>query len=259
MVETHLDKAHAAMAAAPEDERARMACYAQLAGSDLVLMLRAEPTDDILDPEIFEVGGARVALVFDSDDRLAEFADRIVPYVGLSGRVLVNMMAGQDIGLGVNLGQDQGFVMPSEAVEWLAITLENTPEETEARPAEFHPPGGLPEALITALDQRLAAAAGLARKAYLAGVTYDDGRRSHVLGITGCLSGAEGALAQAINEALIFSGIEAGALDVLFVADSDEAAAALARVGLRFDLPKPDVPSQPKPPGSDPSAPPILR
>ncbi|MFD1344812.1 SseB family protein, partial [Litorisediminicola beolgyonensis] len=74
--------------------------------------------------------------------------------------------------------------------------------------------------------------------------------------------GAEAALARAVNEALVFSGVEAGALDVTFVADSDPLAARLARVGLRFDLPIPEEPQEraaPSAPGSDPSKPPKLR
>ena len=53
------------------------------------------------------------------------------------------------------------------------------------------------------------------------------------------LSDAQGAIAQAVNEALTFSGLEAAALDVAFFASSDPIAAKLAKTGLRFDLPQP--------------------
>ena len=74
-------------------------------------------------------------------------------------------------------------------------------------------------------------------------------------------TGAETALARAVNEALVFSGIEAGMLDVVFLPDSDPSAAQLARVGLRFDLPEPPKPERTEriAPGSDPDSPPILR
>ena len=63
-------------------------------------------------------------------------------------------------------------------------------------------------------------------------------------------------------EALTFSGIEAGALDVAFFRAAEPMAARLAQHGLRFDLPQPAEAVQEvmrMAPGSDPSKPPILR
>ncbi|MCB1334998.1 MAG: SseB family protein [Roseivivax sp.] len=259
---TELDKAHAAMEAAPEDAAARLRFYDRLSGSELFLMLEREPLDDAIEPELFDLGDARFVLVFDTEARLAEFAGRIVPYAALSGRALVQMMAGQAIGLGLNLEvAPSSILIPAEAVDWLAETVSHRPAEAQARVSAFHAPGSLPEGLLGALDARLASAAGLARKAYLAEAAYDSGARNHVIGITGAAPGAEAALAQAINEALVFSGIEAGTLDVLFLSDSDPAAAQLARVALRFDLPEPPSaePLERPAPGSDPDKPPILR
>ena len=49
-------------------------------------------------------------------------------------------------------------------------------------------------------------------------------------------------------------------LDVVFLAAGSPAAAAMARVGLRFDLPEPQVQDlAPAAPGMDPSRPPKLR
>jgi hypothetical protein len=62
-----------------------------------------------------------------------------------------------------------------------------------------------------------------------------------------------------MNEALVFSGIEAGELDVAFLRASDPAAAVMARVALRFDLPSPAEPAAPVAPGMDPARPPKLR
>ncbi|WP_209016141.1 hypothetical protein, partial [Roseibium sp. RKSG952] len=70
----------------------------------------------------------------------------------------------------------------------------------------------------------------------------------------------EAALAKAVSEALTFSGIEAGALDVGFFNTDEPTAAALANVGLRFELPQPEVRQVSRPiPGSDPEKPPILK
>ena len=69
---------------------------------------------------------------------------------------------------------------------------------------------------------------------------------------------AEVAIANAISETLIFSGIEAGSLDVMFLNSENPICAKLAKFGLRFDLPKLIKKGQPAAPGSDPKNPPIL-
>ena len=97
--------------------------------------------------------------------------------------------------------------------------------------------------------------------AYLVASVDSEGKRSHLLAFVGAASGAEAALARAASEALTFSGIEAGAMDVGFFDAKDPVAARLARVGLRFDLPQPAPASVPdtSAPGSDPDRPPRLR
>lgn len=259
---TPIDAAHAAMEAAPDDDALRLRFYERLADAELVLMLASEADGDALEPELFDLGDARFVLAFDLEDRLTKFASRAVPYAALSGRALARMAAAQGIGLALNLEvAPSSILLPPEALSWLVSTLDHAPAQAEAKPKELQAPKGLPEVLLSALDTKLGTAVGLARKAYLAAVTYDDGRRGHLLGLTGTPPGAEPAVAGAVNEALIFSGLEAGMLDVTFLEDNDPLAAELARVALRFDLPEP-----PKTgthtlaaPGSDPTAPPKLR
>jgi len=152
------------------------------------------------------------------------------------------------------------ILLPGEAVDWLARHLDETPEEAEAQPETVEAPHGLPEMVLTALDTRLAAAGDLADLAYLAGVSYADGRRGHLLAFIGAVPGAEPALARSVQEALVFSGVEAGSLDVAFFRATDALAASFARVGLRFDLPKSEAPQAPgSRPGMDPDRPPKLR
>jgi hypothetical protein len=259
---TVLDQAHAQMQAAPEDEAARLRFYERLADGELFLMLSKEAEGEHISPALFETPEGRFVLVFDREDRLAEFAGEAVPYAALAGRGLVEMLAGQDIGLGINLEvAPSSMLLPAEAINWLQDTLQNRPDQVEAQIEELLPPAGLPESLLTALDAKLATAVGLARSAYLVALRYQGGGQGHLLGFVAAEPEAEGALAKAVNEALTFSGIEAGALDVGFFTASDPMAAALARVGLRFDLPQMDEPKlyQPKIPGGDPDAPPILK
>ncbi|MFC7703387.1 SseB family protein [Plastorhodobacter daqingensis] len=259
---TPLDTAHAAMTAAPEDDAARLRFYERLADGEMFLLLESEPEGETLVPQVFPLEEGSYVLIFDQDERLAEFVGATAPYAALPGRVIASLLAGQGVGLGVNLGvAPSSMLIPSDAVDWLARTLGHAPTELEARPEEFLAPKGLPEALLTALDGKLARAGGLASTAYLAGVRYEGGRRGHMLAFIDTAEGAEGPLARAAAEALTFSGIDAGEMDVAFFRAQDPLAAVLARVGLRFDLPQPEQPSQvaPQPPGMDPSKPPKLR
>lgn len=258
---TPIDLAHAAMEAAPNDDAQRLRFFERLADGELFLLLDAEPIGDgPIEPRVFPVEDQNYVLVFDREQRLAEFAGS-APYAALSGRVLAQMLAGQGIGLGLNLTvAPSELLLPPEAMDWLKDTLAHAPTEAEAKPEEITPPHGLPEQLITALDAKLAIAGGLARVAYLAGVTYEGGAKSHLLAYVDHMPGSEGALAQLVAESLTFSGIEAGALDVAFFAPSDPMCAKLARHGLRFDLPVPESQSTgPSAPGMDPNKPPILR
>ena len=257
---TELDQAHAAMEAAPEDDVARLGFYERLADSEVFLLLGEDAANDQVTPELFEIEDQRFALIFDREERLSQFVGRVAPYAGLPGRALAQMLAGQGIGLALNLEvASSAMLIPAEAVDWLVQTLDNAPAETEARLVEIAPPGNLPEAVLTGLDRKLAKAGGLARCAYLAAATYDTGAKGHVLAFVDAQDGAERALAGAASEALTFSGIDAGVMDVVFVRAGDPLTARLDNVGLRFDLPEPEAPQQPGAPGMDPDHPPKLR
>lgn len=257
---TPLDTAHAAMQAAPQDDPARLRFFERLADCELFLLLAEEAVDENLKPEVFDLSDNSFVLVFDREERLSEFVGKTAPYAALSGRVVASMLTGQGVGLGLNLDvAPSSILIPPEALGWLSDTLAHAPDEVEEKASEFTAPRGLPEALITALDTKLTTAQGLAKFAYLVGVVYESGAQGHFLGFVDALPGAESALAKAAGEALTFSGIEAGAMDVGFFAAADPTAAKLAKSGLRFDIPEPAVTAARPAPGSDPDKPPILR
>lgn len=259
---TPLDTAHAAMQTAPDDDAARLRFYERLADGELFMALDGEPREDRIKPVIFEVEGGNFALVFDSEDRLTEFTERPSPFVAMSGRAIVGMLVGRDIGLAVNPAvAPSAMLLPPEALSWLHDTLGAGPQEGQGTPTDVHPPKGVPETLIASLDAKLATMAGMARVAYLADCVYKEGPRNHVIAFVDAQEAAKPAMARAISEALTFSGLEAASLDVLFLKASDAICASLARVGLRFDLPAVDTP-QARPataPGMDPEKPPKLR
>ena len=262
MSETTLDRAHAAMTAQPGDDALRLRFLETLSDADLFVLLEAEIEDDHVRPVSVTIDGAEYVLAFDTEERLSAFAGRPAPYAGLPGRALVQMMTGQGAGLALNLRvAPSTWVLPADGVDWLSRTLGHAPEETEARLVGISRPTGLPEAVLDALDRKLSRTAGLARVAWLAAADYADGGRGHVLGFVGADARSHAALAHAAGEALTFSGIEAGVIDVIFVEEGDEMARRLERVGLRFDLPVIEraTPEVPMAPGSDPDKPPKLR
>jgi hypothetical protein len=263
---TPLDAAHAAMQADLDDDAARLGFYERLADGELFLMLTEEARGETLNPEIVELEAEvgepdRYALVFDREERLAAFAEGPAPYAALPGRVIAAMMAGSGIGLGVNLGTaPSSILIPAGAVDWLAETLGPAPEETEGQVQSLEAPRGLPDRVITGLSAKLGSAAGLCDHALLARARYDDDSTGLVLAFIDAVDGSEAALARSAQEAMTFSGAEER-LDVAFFTATDPVAERFAKVGLRFDMPKPEPVETPKPkaPGSDPSKPPILK
>ncbi|MGB3179536.1 MAG: SseB family protein [Albidovulum sp.] len=265
MSETLLDRAFRAMAEAEDgDDAPRLRFYERLADAELFLLLTGEPSGQTIAPQIFDLEEGRFALGFDTEDRLSAFAAGAVPYAALPGRVVARELASAGIGLGFNLGVDaSAYLMPAEVLTWLSETLDHRPEAGEARVAEFRRPTQLPQALIIALDAKLAGLAGLARRAHLAATLGVDGGLGHLLAFEDARPGAEEPLAKAISEALTFSGVEAGVLDVAFFASSGPELALMTPVALSFDLPVPEPVRvetlTPPAPGMDPDHPPKLR
>ncbi|MEM8729979.1 MAG: SseB family protein [Pseudomonadota bacterium] len=267
---TPLDAAHQAMEAAPHDDAARLRFFERLADAELFVLLESEAEGDRIRPRTFSVEDGSFVLVFDRETRLSQFADGPAPYAALSGRGLVALLSGQGLGLALNPDvAPSAILLPAGAVDWLGATLGHGPQTLDRQISDLLPPDGVPETLLAGLDAKLATTGGLAQSAYLVGVRYAGGGQGHLLAFIDAIAQAEPSLAGAVNEALTFSGIEAGVLDVAFFAASDPMAARLARTGLRFDLPQNMVqhPAQPDAqaeilqvaPGSDPDKPPILR
>lgn len=236
-----LDQAYAAMQAG--DEVAGLRFYRLLADATLFLLLEREAEGSRVDPRVFDLPDGPVLLAYSSEERLAGLGGGPFAYAALPGRLIAQQMLGQGLSLGLNFGTGAASetMLPPEALRWLCEMLEAAPVEIEAKPAQFFAPAGLPAALSDALTFTLGGAAGLAQAALLAGVRYSDGRLGHVLAVIDAVEGAEDALARALGEALVFSGLEASELDVTFLASSEAVVAELARVAVVFDVPAPVV------------------
>lgn len=258
--DTLLDRAQARMGQSDAD---RLQFFAALADAELHLLLTEEPKGEDLSPRLFPVEGGQVVLAFDSQERLAEFAKEVAPYVALPGRILAQVLAEQGLGLGLNLDvAPSSMILPADAMVWLTEMLDaQGPDAGEAQLSAVRGPGKVPEILLEALGARLTSSAGLAAYAVLAEADFAAGGTGHVLAIVGAQARAEPALAQAVSEAVTFSGIDAGHLDVAFVSETHPLTARIGKVGMRFDIPQPEKPQslQPVAPGSNPDKPPRLR
>lgn len=295
---TPLDIAHAAMQANETDPRARLKFYQRLAESELFLLLEKEAGADGVSPELFPLEGVPYALVFDREERLADFARRTVAHLALSGRAAIGLLAGEGIGLGVNPGvAASSILIAPDAVDWLASALAGAVHEARERPLEIAPAFDLPEPLLAALAEKLALAGGLARAAWVANVTYANGTRATLLAIVDARPGAEGAIRQAVSEAVVFAAPDspdspdsagsaggtdgaggagnadsaggtgaAGSLDLAFFCGEDGIVRHIERAGIRIALADParNAPEnreaqQPAGPGMDPARPPRIR
>lgn len=259
---TPLDAAHAAMERDEADEASRLRFFDCLADGEFFLLLEEEPQGADLKPRIFPLESGPVVLIFDLEERMADFSGGVAPYAALPGRVIAQVLAGQGIGLGVNLGvAPSQMILPPEALDWLSGVLDGAPESAEDLPEAFEVPRALPPGLISALEAKLARVAGLAAFALLMAVRYRGNRKGHMLAIVGAAAGDEAALAHAVREALVFSGLEAGVLDVTFLTGQEDVLMRMLAVARRFDIPVPVERERAAPlaPGSDPTRPPKLR
>ncbi len=262
MTDTPIDAAHRAMEAAPDDPVARLRFHERVMDAELFLLLETEPDDTRLNPQVFDLEEGRFVLAFDRDDRLADFLDAPAPYAALPGRRLAALLAGQGLGIGLNLGSaPSATLLPAEAVAWMAGMGEGGPETSDDIPRRLAPPDDAPAALVVALGPKLAAMSTRVASAHLVAATYGDGRAGLLLALAGVPPEARPAVAAAISEAVRFSGVEEGGLDVTFLDDGSPALARVRAAGLALDLPRTPrpAPDRPKAPGTDPDRPPILR
>ena len=264
---TPYDRAHAAMEAEPDNEALRLAVYDRLADAELFMLLEEEPEGDDITPQVFETEEGDFVLAFDLEERLSAFVGGPAPYAALPGRVIAQTLAGEGVGLGINLGvAESAMLLPPEALDWLTHALTHAPTATQATPVSFEAPC-LPPAvlglLLPAFEAKFAQLAGLASHALLGGVIYDDGRQGHVLAFVGAPVPAQPGIAKAMAEALAFSGLEAGEIDVTFLAEGEPATEVLMQKALVLALPEavePEVREERiTAPGMDPDKPPILR
>ncbi|MEL7117027.1 MAG: SseB family protein [Pseudomonadota bacterium] len=137
----------------------RMRFFNAFTSAELFLLLDGAPEDDVIEPSVLETDEGRFVLVFDREERLAEFVGRIADRIALEGRDLVTMLAGQGIGLAFNpdVAPSSSIITP-EDLDWLHATLAAAPQTGSAVPTGIRAPdaprGGGSEGLRHACARR---------------------------------------------------------------------------------------------------------
>ena len=236
---TPLDRAHELMEGKPDNTQLRLRFFERLADCELFILLTEEAKNETLSPELLSCEEAQFALVFDSEERLSEFSGQVSPFAAISGRLIANMLTGQNIGIALNLDvAPSSFLLPAEGVEWLDNLIRQQPDELQAKPVAFFPPSDLSADLLQALDQKLKTITGLAKEAWLSRVEYDDGSKGLFLAVIDAHPGSESALAKAAHEAVTFSAEENIQIDVAFLSNTDKSLKTISRQGFRIELPE---------------------
>ncbi len=261
MDHTPVDLTYLAHEAEPDNERLHHRFLERVMDAELYILTETESDGGTVRPRIMDLADGRFVLAFDRDGRLAEFLDEPAPYIALAGRRLVEMLAGQDIGVALNLGvAPSSTLLPAGAIDWLAENLVAPPDLEDAKPDTISTPGRLSQDLLDALDTKLAAMAHLIGEAHLVESGFANADSRLMLGLVAVPEPARTDVAAAMAEAVRFSSSEAD-LDVTFLEKDSPALGHIQDVSIRFDLPEPSKPEKLKPlaPGMNPDKPPVLR
>ena len=258
---------------ADASDAARLVYYAALAAQEICVALETSggpAAGDSFAPRTLALGGGPVVLAFDDEAYLAAFAPEGAEFVMLAGRDLMQAMAGQGLGLGMNLASPQrAYLLDAAGVDWLAA-LVSMPAPRPRNASQIAqqvlaPPDGVPGMLAALLVMRLALWPGAIQAAVLLRADAQV-----VLVVIGVAPATQPALAHNLAEAARFAGFspqgsaEGTAPDFaqVFVDADDPLAAKACAIGRALPV-APAAPSASHHPGAapglDPDRPPNLR
>jgi hypothetical protein len=209
-------------------------------------------------PELMQIDGEIISLAFDCEEKLIDFAGEKTFFISMSGRRLIAQNDSTGIALNLN-NMGGGYILTNDVIEWLMKNTQSQKEIVQRNTNEITSPSIVTERFIELLDEALAASFGLADYAVLVKDLTKPGSKNLLLIFVGSVKLYHDALAQQASEAFSLSGIQDIILDITFCKSEDELVKKALIVGLRFDLPQIEKPSEPKAPGMDPTKPPLLR
>jgi len=263
--ETRLDAVFVSAMAAKE-EAAMAAFYDALAATTLFMPIEGDPEADDAAPMALELEGGPTLLVFDTEERLAEFIDKPMGYAAAPGRTVIEMAARAGAQIGVNLGPSpSATLLPVDVVAWIAEALTTPVEIQDLSRVMLSPPRAPDAALLQALAERLAEYADLAAEGWLVSVETGEGPAGLALILLPQpgVSNDGGALAEALSEgiarAVQFATPGEAPPALALVEEGEKPLAVARRVGIGLHGVAEEAPAEPQAPGSDPAKPPKLR
>ncbi len=256
---TALQTAFDRYAVAPDHASRRVAFLGAFLRAEVHLALDGEGGDDSITPLLRDVEAQSSVVVFDSLENLAAFAAGQADQVTLSGRVLVEMLAGQSLGCVINpTGSVWSYFLDAPTIDWMAEHLAFQPEQAAPDLDALEPASLADLNVVEALDATLPACRDRADHAILAQMQNGDAPQL-ILFFIDAVADAEGALSQIVQDMVTFSGVEMPATSVAFAQSGTVLHDRLSRIGLRLDIPQSPKAQPLQTPGSDPEKPPILR
>ncbi len=246
----------AALLMLQEPETGRLQFFRLLADTPLLMLLDTEAEGETLSPRVFELQEGPVVLAFEREEDLAALGQGPLPYAELPGRVLAQLLAGEGLGLGLNLGSGlhSEQLFPPSAMVWLTDLLAGSLTAQRGGFDNLTAPDAQAAAVFDAVMASAPASwAGQAAEARL----YARGKGLFLI-LSGAHEAGQAALAQSVGEALRFAELAGRVVDIAF-AEAD----TWPEGGKRFDWPAPRTAAAPLPrragPGTDPERPPILK
>jgi len=256
---TALQTAFDRYAVAPDHPSRRVAFLGAFLRAEVHLALDGEGEGDNVTPILRDVDGQAAVVVFDGLEDFANFAGGQADQATLSGRVLVEMLAGQNLGCVINPdGRTWSYVLDAATLDWMAEHLVFQPEMATPSLDALEPASLADLNVVEALDATLPACRDRADHAILA-QTQNEGASQLVLFFIDAVPDAEGALSQIVQDMVTFAGVDMPATSVAFAQSGTVLHDRLGKIGLRLDIPQSPQAQTLTAPGSDPEKPPILR
>lgn len=243
------------------DDHGRFAAVLErFADSELFLALEVAQSNLDLIPKMVYSQEQEYVAVYDTELRLEESIGGGTEYLALSGRVLIQMLAEKSTGVALNPGIAAiGYIFEAETLQWLATSLEEHPEEIAQKIIEVRSPAKISSKALDALSAKLTSAQGFAEYACLVEAIDITNNKNPLLCFVGSVPNSQPNLAKLVNEYLQFFDHNGAPWDVTYLDPDHGLVKKILNVGLRFDLPTPELPVKLGPPGSVKEKPPILQ
>lgn len=219
--------------------------YETLAEARIYVLLDDKIVSETYEPKVFSLKEAQYLLAFDVPEQADELTGSTAATSPTLGMDLFKLLRGRDIGLGINMGGTSSATLISgETIDMICDYYDGTAGEplvADADTSQFRAllaPQNFPDTLQNALTGSLGPLVGTFGQAVLLKAEYEEGRTGYIVAVSGAADTDRGAIADAVESALMKSRRGDVQLDVAFLALDDPMASRIERVGHVLSLNK---------------------